>query len=330
MKNSKQLNFADYQLNCLRKKTRTERKLEKIDEFVDWSALVAEVKVIDKTGSQGGRPRWETEMMLKLLFVQYLYNLSDPELEDQVNDRLSFQRFTGIDMNRKVPDYSTVWRFKEALIEEDLYNKLFELINQQIEQRGLFLKKGSVVDATIIESDNRPLSEKRREELEEEPSSQIDTDAQSTCKNGDYYYGYKGHIGTDVDSKLIRNKSFTPANRHDITQRDRLIEGDERAVFGDKAYSEQEYKKECREKDIYYGILDKGKRGHPLSRTQQKQNEKHSRVRASVEHPFAYMRRILHYNIAQATTLVRNELRFTMNCMIYNIMRAGYLEQRMD
>lgn len=117
----KQLSFSDLEIQENRKITRTEKKLCKIDQFVDFDRIVDRFSVIDKTRQGlGGRPRKELVLMTRILFVQYLYNLSDPELEDQLNDRLSFQRFVGLGMNSKVPDYTTIWRFKEALIRHRL------------------------------------------------------------------------------------------------------------------------------------------------------------------------------------------------------------------
>lgn len=106
---------------------------------------------------------------------------------------------------------------------------------------------------------------------------------------------------------------------------DKLISGDEQAVFGDKAYSDDGVKRKLRANGFYYGILSKAKRGHKLSGKQVRKNKRLSSIRAQVEHPFAYMKRILNYEIAMARTYVRNELRFIMNCTIYNVMRASYL-----
>lgn len=328
MNTNKQLSFADYQISQSRKVTRSEEQLRKIEKFVNWDKIVGMFSVIDRTGELGGRPRKELIMMSKILFIQYLYNFSDPELEDQLNDRLSFQRFAGIGMDEGIAVYSTIWRFKESLIKENLYNKLFDMIIMELEDRGLILKKGTIVDATIVPSHNKPLSRKKREELQISPSNQIDTEASSTKKNGKYYFGYKGHIGVDVGSKLIRKKGFTTASVHDINEKDKLISGDERAHYGDKAYNRDEDKREARKKGIFYGILDKARRGQKLSSKQQKRNKNLSKVRASVEHPFACMKRILHYEIAYATTKVRNDFRFTMNCIVYNILRANYLTTR--
>lgn len=124
-----------------------------------------------------------------MLFVQYLYNLSDPELEDQLYDRLSFQPFVGLDFSQHIPDFTTLWRFKERLVELGLMDELFALILDSLEEKGLLLKKGTAVDATIVESANRPLSKEKRASLEKNPSPQVDTDAHSTVKRGKKYFG---------------------------------------------------------------------------------------------------------------------------------------------
>ena len=214
------------------------------------------------------------------------------------------------------------------MVEHNLMDRLFGLINSFIEAKGLFVKKGTLVDATIIASTNKPLSHKKREELEKKPSSQIDTDAHSTAKRKKQYFGYKGHIGTDMESDLIRKKAFTSAQPHDPQLLDELLSGDERAVFGDSAYSNKKDKQEARKNGVYYGILDKGTRKRKLSPTQKKNNKKKSKTRTKVEHPFAYMKEKLNYRNTVAKTIGRNDLRFTMNCILYNIFRAGYLFSR--
>lgn len=314
------------------RKPRIQQRLDDIERFVDWQALLDLVKIIDQTKTgRGGRPRMPALRMIKILFLQQLYNLSDPETEDQLLDRRSFRRFVGIDDDKQVPVFSTLWRFKQALIEHHLLDQIFDQILEGLDQDGLILRQGTIVDAQIIVSTNRPLSKKRREELEQkqadgEPVSQIDLDAHSTKKRGKYYFGYKGHIGVDVGSKLIRKHAFTPANVHD--SQEKLFCGDEQAQFGDKAYANEEDKRAARSKGIYYGVLDKGKRNHPLSKKQKKRNRKHSRVRAQVEHPFAHLRCKLGYREARCKSHARNQLVFTFNCLLYNIERGLYLLKR--
>jgi len=324
-----QLTFADIAISDTRKPSRVSLKLEKIHKIVDWKEILQIVEVVDYTDKYtGGAPHKDMLVKVKMLFLQYLYNLSNPELEDQVNDRLSFQKFVGIGFNTTIPDFSTIWRFKERLIEKGLNDKLFSSILKSLDDKSLLIKKGTIVDATIIESSNRPLSKKKREKLEKTPSTQIDTEADSTSKRGKYYFGYKGHIGTDVGSKLIRKRDFSSARPHDSRFTDSLLSGDEKAIFGDSAYGNKKDKQECRKKDIFYGVLDKATRSKKLSNSQNKRNKKKSKVRSAVEHPFGYMKTKLNYTKAVAKTKLRNGFIFDMNCIIYNIFRANYLLER--
>lgn len=309
-----------------RKESRAVKTLSKINEIVNWQALVNIVQIIDKSNTdKGGRKPLPFEWKVKMLFLQYAFNLSDEELEDQLIDRLSFQKFVGINFDQEIPDFTTLWYFKEALIKHKLMDRIFSSINHQMELSGLLLKKGTIADATIIESDNRPLSKQKREKLESKPSEQIDTEAQSTEKNGKKYFGYKGHIGVDVESKLIRKRKFTPANVHDSQVMEDLMSGDEKSVWADKAYANGKQKSAARAIGLYYGVLDKKKRGGELSGKQQKRNKQKSSVRAAVEHPFAFMRKKLKMGLAAAKNMARNAIRFDMNCILYNVLRAHWL-----
>jgi len=324
-----QLSFADIAIEDKRKKSRISVKLEKINKIVNWNDILSIVRVVDRTDKRtGGAPHKDLLVKVKMLFLQYLYNLSDPELEDQVNDRLSFQRFVGVSFTTTIPDYTTIWRFRERLIEEKLNDKMFNMILSCLESKKLLIKKGTIIDATIIGSGNRPLSDKKRKELEQAPSSQIDTDAGSTMKRGKYYFGYKGHIGTDVGSKLIRKRDFSSAKPHDSQYTETLLSGDEKAIFADSAYGNKKDKQRCRKEGIYYGVLDKSTRSKKLSCTQKKRNKKNSKIRSAVEHPFGYMKERLNYRKAVAKTKERNRFRFDMNCILYNIFRANYLLEK--
>ena len=297
-----------------------------IERLVDWESLAEVVKVLDRTqGGKGGRPPISFKVKLKMLFLQYTFNLSDEELEDQLIDRLSFQQFVGLGYDEEIPDFTTVWHFKEALVRNRMMDKVFESILSQIERQGLILKKGTIVDATIIQSGNKYVSDARRERLEQEPSRQIDTDARSTKKNGRKYFGYKGHIGIDEGSKIIRKRSFTPAQVHDLREMGTLISGDEQSVWADKNYRCKRDKQAARALGVYYGVLDKRARGKKLSNRQLKRNKQKSRVRAAVEHPFAFMKKKLKVSVLAARNKMRNSLRFDMWCIVYNVLRASFL-----
>jgi len=302
--------------------SRSTKRLQKIDEWLDWKPLYEIGRRIDKTSPKGGQPRKPVRWMIRGLFLQYLYQLSDPQLEDQLIDRLSFRRFVGLPLDQSVPDFSTFWRFREALTSQGLVSEMFAEINRQLEAKGLLFKQGTVVDASIINSPGRPLSDKKRAELDKKPSSQIDTDADSTKKGGRYYFGYKGYIGVDIGSKLIRRVCFTPASPHDSTVLEGLVSEDERSLFGDKAYGRESLKQKAREHGWYYGILDKAKRNDPLSGSQKKRNTRHQRVRSQVEHPFAAIKDRYGLRWAWAKTKLRNEARFVMAAICWNIERG--------
>ena len=329
MAEGNQLSFGDGLLSSRRKISNLSKHLAKLDQIIDWQPLVREISIIDNTSkTTGGRPRTNPLWMIKATFLQSLFSLSEPQLEDQLIDRLSFQRFVGINLDQEIPDFTTFWRFKEALSTHKLDESIFGLINQQLEAQGLMVKKGTIVDASVIPSSGRPLSDRKRQELAEAPSPQIDTDAASTKKGGRYYFGYKGHIGVDVESKLIRKATFTPANVHDSTQTEQLVSYDEKALFGDKAYADGHHKYSARHYGWYYGVLDKAKRGQPLSNSQKKRNRKLSSVRAAVEHPFAWMKSKAGLVAMRAKTQGRNRLRFIFGCIGWNINRAGFLLEK--
>ena len=326
MKDFQQLTLAENMFSQRFKKSRVNTTLDKIRDLVAWDLLERIISVIDKTKEgKGGRPRIPLQWMIRMLFLQHLYNLSDPEFEDQLIDRKSFAEFVGIHQGVEIPDFSSIWRFKEALIKHDLLDKIFEVINEQLQSRGVFVKQGTAVDATIIQSTTRPLSDQKRQQLQERPSTQIDTDATSTSKGNKKYFGYKGHIGVDVGSGLIRKRTFTTASPHDSTEFENVLSGDEQAIWGDSAYVNKHLKRAARALGIYFGILDRGARNHPLSSRQKKRNKKKSAVRAVVEHPFAHIKTKQHWMRATAKTLLRNALRFTINCINYNLLRADYL-----
>ena len=302
--------------------SRSTERLSEIDEWIDWAPLYRVGRKIDKTGPQGGQPRKPVRWMIRGLFLQHLYQLSDPQLEDHLIDRLSFRRFAGLPLDQRVPDFTTFWRFRESLAKEGLVEELFTQITRQLEAKGLILKRGTVVDASIIESAGRPLSEEKRQQLEKDPSAQIDTDADATQKGGRHYFGYKGHIGVDVGSKLIRRLSFTSASPHDSTQLEPLLSGDERAIFGDKAYPSKALKIQCRTEGTYYGILDKAYRNTPLSSAQKARNRRHRRVRRYVARPFAAIKDRYGMRVATAKNKLRNKAQFIMSAICWNIERS--------
>ena len=266
-----------------------------------------------------GRPSLPIIFALKCLVLQYLYNLSDPALEDALIDRLSFQRFLGISFDTEIPDFTTVWRFRERLVKANLLDKIFESVLKQLDKRNIILRKGTLIDATLVQAARK----KVKQDGKTRRSSQQDYDATGTKKGGKQYFGYKGHIGTDEGSNIIRRVRFTTASIHDSRELNNLICGDERSVFADKAYASNNIKRNMREQGIYYGIMDKGRRGRPkLSEKQKKANSWKKKVRNAVERPFAHFKKHMGYRYVRYVNLKRNELHFTFLCLIHNIRRG--------
>jgi IS5 family transposase len=326
---SKQLTLMDAVMTMSRRKktSRAVGTLESIGKLVDWEALVELVEPLDKTREgRGGRPPIAFEVKLRMLFLQNTFGLSDEELEDQLIDRLSFQQFVGLGYDEEIPDFTTFWKFKEKLAKAGLMHRIFEEIVKQIEERGLILKRGTIIDATLIRSANRPMTKEKREKAKE--SSQLDADATGVVQGGKNHFGYKGHIGMDEGSKIIRKCELTPANVPDRERMHEMMSGDERSVWADKAYPVKAAKSAARASDIYYGVLDRAARSTPLTKRQKKKNAKKSRVRRVVEHAFGFMRKKLKVTVMGAKNIVRNTLRFEMWCTVYNVLRAAFLLRR--
>lgn len=321
-----QMSILDGAFSGRKKRSRSDKLLESMDKFIDWTPLVKECEVMFKKSNRG-RPTTPILLSLKCLFIQFLYGLSEPGLEDALIDRLSFQRFLGISFDEEIPDFTTIWKFKARLIKHNLQDKLFDTIIHQLENANLILKKGTLIDATIVLSARKPNkretggAENKDSEVKKR-SSQKDYDASHTQKGNKKYYGYKGHIAVDQGSNIIRKKAFTTASPHDSQKREELICGDEASVFADKAYDNDEVKRNFRKAGIYCGILDKGRRGRPLSRSQKKKNKKKSRVRNAVERPFAHFKNLYHFSPVKYLTTERNDLHFTFLCMIHNVRRG--------
>jgi len=321
-KQKTQYSLLDGVFNRRTKKSRTEFLLRKIDQCVDFRPFEQICQPM-YSPSKRGNPSVPIVVSLKCLILQYLYGLSDPALEDALIDRLSFQRFAGITFDTDIPDYSTIWRFRDRLIKAGLLDKIFAEVLRQIDEKGLVLRRGTIVDATLVKA-----ARKKRKTKDDAPESpQKDSDATATKRGKKGYFGYKGHIGVDQGSGIIRRVRFTTASAHDSTERVNLLSGDERAVFGDKGYADDALKRECRSTGMYYGVLDKGRRSRPhLSTRQKKRNLRKNRIRAAVERPFAHFKHLMGYIRVRYVNLARNALHFTFLCMIENIRTALALQ----
>jgi transposase, IS5 family len=228
VKRSGQLGFADL---AVAESGAGQTSLDGIVQRVDWACFGRLLEDMRDRHS-AGRPAYESLVMFKALLLQALYGLSDAGLEEALKDRLSFRRFAGLSLSDAVPDHTTICRFRELLTRTGLLEKLFAELDRQLDQTGLILRKGTMLDATIIETTAA------RPPLGSDKAKAKDPDARFVRKAGHYrsFYGYKAHVAVDQDSGLVRKVITTPANVHDTKPADDLICGDEAAVYGDSAY----------------------------------------------------------------------------------------------
>jgi IS5 family transposase len=250
--------------------------------------------------------------MFKILLLQQWYGLSDAEAEEQIHDRRSFQEFLSLNHNDSIPDETTICNFRNALIKLELDKYFFKEVKRQLKTNGVKVRKGKIVDATINET---PKGRKKKD-----GTSTRDEDASFTKKNNRSYHGYKGHISTDTKGKFIQECHTSTAKDHDSKHEDKVLNGDEDAVFEDSAYINMEKKKRFRKEGKFYGIVERATRGHPLSKKQKKRNKKLSSVRCRGEHPFGEMKCRMNFK-ARYKGLKKNDWHFRMVSAAYNLKR---------
>ena len=311
--------------------------LMELDSHIDFEIFREELeKAFDKPEPKGpgGRPSYDVVMMFKMLILQRLYNLSDEQLEFQVTDRLSFTRFLNISLGQSVPDFSTVWRFREALAEGDRVRGLFDLFTQTLDALGVLAKTGSIIDATIVEVPRQRNSRSENEMIKDgkvpkdwkktpKKLSQKDTDARWTKKNQETFYGYKDHVKTDAGTVLITDYQVTPANVHDIVAGVELV-GEQDAgtsIHADSAYKSKEMDEKLARLGIKNRIHEKGNRGAELTEEQKAHNRQKSKVRALVEHVFAYMENSMNWIYLRCIGLKRAKAQLGLANLTYNLSR---------
>jgi IS5 family transposase len=310
------------------------RFLEQASALLDWRA-VDEVLAPARPSALGA-PGYPALVMFKALLLQQWYGLSDPALEEALGDRLSFRRFCGVPLDEKTPDHATLWRFRERLAQSGLAEAAFRCVTEQIEQAGLVLKKGTLIDASLVpaavnkpappqgelpvEADGRPASKLLR--------SPLDPDAAWTKKQGQRYFGYKAHVALDMESRIVRRATLTPANINETSCADGLICGDEHAVYADKAYDSKARSAALKARGIRNRIMRRWHwRWSPPSRWEQKRNALLVRRRAPIEPLFALLKKVYRFSRACYRGLLRNATALQLAVTAMNLKRWTLLAQ---
>jgi IS5 family transposase len=309
----RQQSLADVGFERYRKPTRRDQFLAEMDQIIPWRDLCKVIKPFYPKPKGAGRRPIGLERMLRIHFLQHWFNLSDPAVEEALYDSRAMRRFVGIDLGREpAPDETTVCNFRHLLEAHNLGDQLFALINEYLQDNGLKVNTGTIVDATIIDA---PSSTKNKDKAR-------DPEMHQTRKGNQWYFGMKGHIGVDSQSKLIHSVAATAANVHDSQLLGDLLHGDETRVWGDSAYTGQgdEIRKHAPgAKDF---TNQKGCRNRPLSDEEKARNKTKSKVRAKVEHPFLILKRVFGFNKVRYRGLDKNATRLFVACGLVNLYMA--------
>lgn len=285
--------------------------LERLDALVDWTPIQRRLEAMF-TAATGALPK-PPLCVFKMLLLQHCYGLSDPQCEQQVKDRLSWRKFAGLSFEEKVPDETTLVRFRQRLIAHGLHEKLLQHFNQQLEKHGLILKTCTLVDATLLAAARRAPAKEDKEGG--------DGDADYTVKKGQPHYGYKAHVAADQKHTLIRSVSLTSASVHDSRQFETVVQGDEKMVVADKAYWSKERSQWCGERGISNGILRKASRGEKLRPATVRVNRLLSAMRSGIERIFGWWKRSIHYRRVRYVGLARNRLELELKSVCWNLKR---------
>lgn len=291
---------------------RASKFLNAMNRVIPWEVLTEAIEPHYQGQAATGRKAMPLERMLRIYFLQQWYGLSDPEAEDAIYDRRSFQDFLGIDpASDKVPDETTILNFRHLLEEHRLQERFFEIINAHLEKAGLRLQRGTIVDATLIAAPSSTKNQKK----------QRDPEMSSTRKNNQWHLGMKASIGVDAQSGRVHSVATATAKTHDSRLMEDCLHGKEDALFGDKGYADTVRKQQCRSRGIYYGILDKATRKAPLSGGQKKRNAQFSSVRSKVEHPFQVLKCQWHYRKVRYRGLAKNTAQLFALFGLYNLFK---------
>jgi transposase, IS5 family len=307
---------------------KTAALLARLGAAVPWDELVKPIrklpeyaKYIEDPSRPGERPI-DPGVMLRGLMLQKWFNLSDPQLEEQLKDRISFRRFAGLSQQDPTPDETTFVKFRGRLREAKLDEVIFAAVLKHVERRGLLVRSGTIVDATIIEqSRGHKTGEKDKDGND---LTTRDPEASFTKKNDTSYHGYKMHTATDT-SGIITAVTTSTASHHDSRYIDELVEaaGEQRAVFADSAYSDARRRDELEKRGVLPAIIYKRVKGQKkLYPWQKKFNKLVSQVRAIGEHPYAWMKRLMSFTRCRYRGLRRNAFDFVMTAAAYNVRKA--------
>lgn len=288
--------------------------LDRIAGLVKWYRFEKLLAGFNHGGA--GHPAWPALVLFKGLLLQSLYGLSERELEEALADRLSFRRFAGLGLEETIPDHTVFNRFRNALIAQGLEKKLFDELDRQLEKAGVILKRGTMLDATLIEAVSRPGTAGR---------ASRDPDARHGGKGG-FTFGYKAHVGVDEGSGIIRSETTTPANVPDTVPADGLVRGDEKRVWADAAYDTKARRARLQAAGVKARIARRPNKHHPeLPPRLKHYNRLIARHRAAVETTFATWKNRMGLTVIRYVGLAKAQAQITFAAIAFNLRRWAAL-----
>ena len=319
---NKQMSLSFLRDELAQVRTKKKEFLTQMERIIPWAEWLALIKPCYYKGERGNKP-YPLELMLRLYLLQNLYNLSDEATVAEAIDSRAFSEFCEVDSSNQVPDGDTLGRFRNLLIKHGMQERLFAHVVQLLKQKGLLLKKGTIVDSTLIEA---PSSTKNRER-------QRDPDAHQTKKGNQWHFGYKAHIGVDKDSGLVHSVKVTAANVSDVATTPELLTGEEETVYGDSGYLGAEKREDAvvqnkQGKKIRYKINRRPSQIKNRSRSRWSQGQlkrrerEKSSVRAKVEHVFAVVKGMFRYRKTRYRGLTKQTAALSMRFTLANLILA--------
>jgi len=310
-----QLTFADGEFNQKRRRTRKEIFLGRMDKLIPWKRIESIIEPHYPKAGNGRRP-YPLSTMLRIHCVQQWYSLSDPAMEDALYEIASIRLFAGLSLDKPIPDHTTIMNFRHLLERKKLARKIFKEVNQWLTEAGVLLKEGTLVDATIIEA---PTSTKNK-------TGERDPEMHQAKKGNQWHFGMKAHIGVDARTGITHSFTTTPAHEHDLNQAGQLLHGDEQFIFADAGYRGAEKREELKSVTADWHIAERPEKIRALKKHPRKnkvpiQTEYlKASVRAKVEHPFFYIKRMFGYGKVRYRGLAKNHNRLSMLAAFSNLL----------
>ena len=310
---------------------------DQINRLVDWRKISGIInKHYIKGNSAVGNPSYDGILLFKMSLLQTWYGLSDYEVEDRINDSISFSKFCGLTLDQTAPDHSTLSRFRSSMTSAKVYEKLFKELNKQLEEHKIIVKSGAIVDASVVDTPLRPKGKSNHEvtvdredeqevEVKKAYPKSVDTEAAWLKKGGQFRYGYKKHYVTEEEG-LVLGVVTTKASVNEIANLGEVLASADLpkhiALKADKGYQSEKNRLLLQEKELKNHILKKAKKNQPLTHWEMKFNKLVGKVRFKVERTFGGIKRWFNGGVARYRGLEKMHTQNLMEAICYNLYRS--------